>query len=50
MNALYHVRHAVLLGVAYVLLVLFFFARHTVGHAERNAAEAKRISKSYTGW
>lgn len=48
MTALYSFRWAVGLGLAYVLLVLFFFAGHTVGQAERNALEAKRIVGSYT--
>lgn len=43
MTALYSVRYAVGLALAYVLGVLFFFAGFTVGHAERNAGELERI-------
>ena len=47
MTAAYSVRYAIALGLAYVFLVLAFYAGFTVGHHERNVREAQRIAKGY---
>lgn len=41
------IRRAVFVAACYVLVVLFFYAGHEVGRAERNLHEAKRIVRSY---
>ena len=45
--SIYDVRLGVLLGLAYVLCVLLFYAGFAVGRAEWNLREMERIASGY---